>query len=111
MNKEFLKEIVGIKVLNLLFFNYTNEMLKEMKTVREFNHCWENYVNLEEQTYMQIWELYLTKISYKGQISLLEIALKYFGEEATGSFEYAIVTDALVQENIAKHKAKNGESN
>lgn len=107
MNTELSKEIIGIKALNLLFFNYTQDMLEEMKTVREFNHCWENYVNLKEQTYMQIWELYLTKISYKGQISLLEIALKYFGEEATEGFEYAIVTDALVQAHIAKHNKKN----
>lgn len=55
---------------------------------------------------MQIWELYLTKISYKGQIALLEIALKYFGEEAKEGFEYAIVTDALVQAHIAKHNSK-----
>lgn len=104
MNTELSKEIIGIKVLNLLFFNYTTDMLEEMKTVREFNHCWENYVSLKEQTYMQIWELYLTKISYKGQIALLEIALKYFGEEATRSFEHAIDTDTFLQAHIAKQK-------
>lgn len=104
MNTEKLKEIVGIKALNLLFFNYTTEMLEEMKKVREFNHCWENYVNLNEQTYMQIWELYLTKISYKGQIALLEIALKYFGEEATEGFEHAVKIDGFLQAHIAKHK-------
>ncbi|PWN59227.1 hypothetical protein [Chryseobacterium oncorhynchi] len=107
MNTELSKEIIGIKAINLLFFNYTNDMLEEMKTIREFNHCWENYVNLEEQTYMQIWELYLTKISYKGQISLLEIALKYFGEEATEGFEYAIKVDGFLQAHIAKHTSKN----
>ncbi len=106
MNTELSKEIVGIKALNLLFFNYTTEMLEEMKTIREFNHCWENYVNLKEQTYMQIWELYLTKISYKGQIALLEIALKYFGDEASTGFEHAIGMEALVQAHIAKHNSK-----
>lgn len=52
MNTELAKEIIGIKAINLLFFNYTEDMLEEMKTIREFNHCWENYVNLKEQTYM-----------------------------------------------------------
>lgn len=52
MNTELAKEIIGIKTINLLFFNYTEDMLEEMKTIREFNHCWENYVNLKEQTYM-----------------------------------------------------------
>lgn len=106
MNTELSKEIIGIKALNLLFFNYTTDMLEEMKTVREFNHCWENYVSQKEQTYMQIWELYLTKISYKGQISLLEIALKYYGEEATKGFEHAIVMDGFLQAHIAKHTKK-----
>lgn len=55
---------------------------------------------------MQIWELYLTKISYKGQIALLKIASKYFGEEAEKGFEHAIKMDALVQAHIAKHNAK-----
>lgn len=29
-------------------------MLEEMKSIREFNHCWKNYVDLNKQTYMQI---------------------------------------------------------
>ncbi len=106
MNTEFNKEMIGIKALNLLFFNYTTEMLDKMKELREFRHCWENYVNLKEQTYMQIWELYLTKISYKTQIHLLEIALKYYGEEAQRSFDNAVEMDVLVQNHIAKHNAK-----
>ena len=106
MKKEFKNQIVGIKALNLLFFNYTTEMLDEMKELREFRHCWENYVDLKEQTYMQIWELYLTKISYKGQIALLEIALKYYGEEAEKGFDNAIKIDILMQNHIAKHSAK-----
>ena len=105
MNTEFNKEMIGIKALNLLFFNYTTEMLNEMKELREFRHCWENYVNLKEQTYLQIWELYLTKISYKSQIELLEIALKYYGEEAQRSFDNAVKMDILVQNHIAKHNA------
>ena len=106
MKKEFKNQIVGIKALNLLFFNYTTEMLDEMKELREFRHCWENYVDLKEQTYMQIWELYLTKISYKGQIALLEIALKYYGEEAERGFDNAIDMDILMQKHIAKHNDK-----
>lgn len=105
MNKEFSKEIIGIKALNLLFFNYTEEMIKEMRSIREFNHCWENYINFNEQTYMQIWELYLSKISYKTQILLLEIALKHYGEEATRSFENAVDMDILVESHINKHKS------
>lgn len=105
MNTELSKEIIGMKAINLLFFNYTSEMLDEMLSIREFKHCWENYVSLKEQTYMQIWEFYLTKISYKSQILLLEIALKYYGEEATRSFENAVDIDVLVQAHIAKHKS------
>lgn len=104
MNTELSKEIIGIKAINLLFFNYTQDMLEEMRNIREFNHCWENYVNLKEQTYMQIWEFFLTKISYKGQALLLEIALKYYGEEATRSFENAVDMDAFLQAHIAKQK-------
>ncbi|WP_123838411.1 hypothetical protein [Chryseobacterium oncorhynchi] len=106
MNTELSKELIGIKAINLMFFNYTQDILEEMKTIREFNHCWENYVNLKEQTYMQIWELYLTKISYKGQTLLLEIALKYYGEEATRSFENAIATEKMLEAHIAKHSSK-----
>ncbi|MDV4099061.1 hypothetical protein CMT22_17705 [Elizabethkingia anophelis] len=105
MNSELSKEIIGIKALNLLFFNYSNEMLDEMLNIREFKHCWDNYVSLKEQTYMQIWELYLTKISYKTQSLLLEIAMKYYGEEATRSFGIAVDMDVLVQAHIAKHKS------
>jgi len=107
MKTELKSEMVGIKALNLLFFNYSTEMLDEMKELREFRHCWENYVDLKKQTYMQIWELYLTKISYKTQMHLLEIALKYYGEEADRSFDNAVKMDVLMEAHIAKHNAKN----
>ena len=106
MNTELSKEITGIKALNLLFFNYTQEMLEEMLQIREVKHCWENYVDLKEQTYMQIWEVYLTKISVKSQIKLLEIANKYYGEEADNHFKNAVTTNALLEAHIAKHSAK-----
>lgn len=106
MNTELSKEIIGIKALNLLFFNYTTEMLNEMKTVREFNHCWENYVDLKEQTYMQIWEFFLTKISFKSQLKLMEIALKYYGEESSNHFVNAIATEKMLEAHIAKHNSK-----
>ena len=106
MNTELSKEIIGIKALNLLFFNYTQEMLDEMLKIREFNHCWINYVDLKEQTYMQIWELYLTKISVKGQLKVLEIALKHYGEESTNHFENAVATEKMLEAHIAKHSSK-----
>ena len=102
MNRNFSKEIIGIKELNLLFFNYSQEMLEEMLDIREFKHCWENYIDLNKLTYMQLWEVFLTKISYKTQIRLLEIAVKYYGEEATKSFDNAVVIDDLVKKHISE---------
>lgn len=106
MNTELSKELIGIKALNLLFFNYDQEMLNEMLSIREFNHCWLSYVNIKKETYMQIWEVYLTKISVKSQIMLLEIANKYYGEEADKHFKNAVTTNALLEAHIAKHSAK-----
>lgn len=106
MNEELSKQVIGIKMLNLLFFNYSSQMLDEMLSIREWKHCWENYVNLKEQTYMQIWELYLTKISYKTQTRLLEIAQKYYGEESMQSYSNAVDMDVLLQAHIEKHNNK-----
>ncbi len=106
MNTELSKEIIGIKALNLLFFNYTQDILEDMLQIREFSHCWTNYVDLKEQTYMQIWEIFLTKISVKGQLKLIEIANKYYGEEASTHFENAIATEKMLQAHIAKHNSK-----
>ena len=88
--------------MNLLFFNYSQEMLEEMLDIREFKHCWENYIDLKKLTYMQLWEVFLTKISYKTQIRLLEIAVKYYGAEATKSFDNAVVIDDLVKKHISE---------
>ncbi|MDR6548491.1 hypothetical protein J2810_004581 [Chryseobacterium rhizosphaerae] len=103
MNTEFSKEIIGMRALNLLFYNYTTEMLNEMLSIREFKHCWENYVNLEEQTHMQIWDFFFNKISFKTQTRLLEISLKHYGEEAAKHYSTAIETDIILQEHIKKH--------
>lgn len=106
MKVELSKEIIGIKALNLLFFNYTREMLDEMLQIREFNNCWINYVDLNEQTYMQIWEFYLTKISFKSQLKLMEIALKHYGEESTKHFANAVATEKMLEAHIAKQSSK-----
>lgn len=103
MKTEVSKEITGIKMLNLLFFNYSQDMLDEMLSIREWKHCWENYMDFKEQTYMQIWELYLTKISYKTQMLLLEIARKHYGDEALRSFNNAIEMNALLEAHVKKH--------
>jgi len=100
MNTKFEQEVRGIRMLNLLFFNYDSEMLEEMMSIREFKHCWENYVIKKEQTHMQIWDFYLNKISYKSQILLLEIAKKYYGDEAERSFANALVVDKMVQARV-----------
>jgi hypothetical protein len=103
MNTEFEQEITGIRMLNLLFFNYDSDMLEEMMNIREFKHCWENYVDKKEQTYMQIWEFYLNKISYKSQILLLEIANKYYGDEANESFANTVVIDKMLQARLIEN--------
>lgn len=77
-----------------------------MMNIREFKHCWDEYLNEKEQTHMQIWELFLNKMSYKTQILLLKIANKYYGDEAKKSFENAILVDKMVKEHIAKNKQK-----
>lgn len=96
MNTNFSTEIIGIKSLNLLFFNYDSAQLEEMLAIRELNHCWVEYLNENEQTYMQLWEFYLSKVSYKTQILLLEIAMKYYGEEAKRSFDNALAVDRMI---------------
>lgn len=106
MNTELSKELIGIKALNLLFFNYDQKMLNEMLQIREFKHCWTNYVDLKKSTYMQIWEFYLSKISVKSQIKLLEIGNKYYGEEAAKHFKNAVITDTILEAHIAKHSSK-----
>lgn len=97
----FQNQLEGIKALDLLFYNYTNEQIEEMLQIDDFNYVWKTYIDLEKLTYMQLWELYNTKMNLETRLSLLEIANKYYGQEAKEGIAFGLKVKRMFKEKYS----------
>lgn len=93
-------ELITIKALDLLFYNYTDEMLSEMLANREFSHVWDKYIDLDKLTHMQIWEGFLYKMSYEAKSYLISVALKHWGDEAKQNYHQTMMFRKMAKDSI-----------
>lgn len=108
--EKFHEQLVTMRALSLLFYNFTREQIDELKKVREFNHEWskiEAYVKRKKSFSIPEERFYLlfAHVSYETQSEIIRVAFeKYEVESRTGINE-----DQSMKKMFASMIEKKGE--
>ena len=86
----YINQLKGIKALDLLFYNYSQEQLNEMLQIKDFQNIWNNYLDENQQTHPQLWDWFNYKMNIETKLALLEMADKYYGIEAKKGIDFAL---------------------
>lgn len=91
---EYTEQLVTMRCLSLLFFNFTKTEIDELKQVQEFNHCWSELeydckkkklgIIPEEEFY----KLFVS-VSYDTQRAIIGVAFRKYEKEARTGIETA----------------------
>lgn len=104
---EQIKEaLVTMRCLSLLFYNFTQESIKELCTHREFNYAWNEKLmpKYKKKKLMAVpdymfYELFVT-VSYKTQRAIIAEAFRVYETEARNGIVNADMFHAFAEEKI-----------
>lgn len=79
----FVKELQAVKALNLLFYNYRNDDIKNISGAsNDFAHDWVERISCSPDTFVVMWECYAGRWSRETCAVVLAYALDKYGDEA-----------------------------
>jgi len=93
--EQFASHLVVTRCLSLLFYNFTDEDIKILKEVREFEYRWTPLVNRAEReqwSHISDTEFYnlFVNVSYETQAHIIERALERYQDEAEGAIGFSM---------------------
>lgn len=95
MEKETINDLITLRCLSLLFYNFVSDDIDELRKVQEFNHCWDELLHKAKIKKwgsipdMEFYSLF-SNVSYETQAVIIEHAKKKYGEEARRGAYYAV---------------------
>jgi hypothetical protein len=90
MEKQF-QQIVGVRVLSLLFFNYTQSDIEEMCQENwSFQYIWTEKIDKTQDTYLQFWK-HFCESDLAMQTFILNKALSKYEKEVNKGLKAEIV--------------------
>lgn len=103
--KQIADILIGIRCLELLFYNYTQEDFKFLLNIDAFNHTFYKYGNKKTETLesFKAWEIF-NNIGYEAQEEVLTYACNRYGKECAEGFKEYHDMKALMQLHIQKQK-------
>lgn len=85
--EKYFEQLVTMRALSLLFYNFTRDQIIELKKIREFDHVWSE---LERKAIKKKWfsipdtEFFniFCHVSYETQSEIVRVAFEKYGDEA-----------------------------
>lgn len=92
--EKYADSLITMRCLELLFFNFTQEDIKELKKVREFDHVWSELEAVcEKEKRFTISDLdffnAFNHVSYKTQAEIVRVAFEKYETEASKELEFS----------------------
>ncbi|MGM9508831.1 hypothetical protein ACS5NO_13935 [Larkinella sp. GY13] len=97
---EHANELLAIECVNALFWNYTGDDIRELKTRhRDFAHVWTHYIEdlSGQESFNMLWECWMIKFNVETKNGIVAYALEKYSEEKREALESAFAMSKLMK--------------
>ncbi len=107
----FASHLVVTRCLSLLFYNFTQDDIKHLRKVHEFDHVWtqiEYKAEKKKWSHIPDTEFYnlFVNTSYETQANIIELALERYQTEAENSIGYSMQIQKMRENMFKKQKTE-----
>lgn len=83
----FQNEIIALRAIKLLAYNYRYDDIISLCRMPEFNYLWNKYSDRNDTHLVFLWDVFL-QINAKEQDEVIKLALDRYSQEAASSFSH-----------------------